>query len=76
MPIHGRVRIVGFVLVVLANDMALGPPIHWIIFFVVGIIGLVPLTNLLDGLKLGDLFLVHLRLLSLGNVCWETVFLG
>ena len=40
------------VLVMLADDMALGPPIHWIIFFVVGVIGLEPLINLLDGLPL------------------------
>ena len=40
------------VLVVLANDMALGPPIHWIILFVVVDIGLGPLINLLDGLRL------------------------
>jgi hypothetical protein len=40
------------VLVVLANDMALGPPIHWIIVFVVGVIGLGPLINLMDGLQL------------------------
>ena len=52
MPIKGRVRVVGSVLVVLADDMALGPPIHWIIFFVVGVIGLGPLINLLDGLPL------------------------
>ena len=52
MPIHRRVRIVRSVLVVLADDMALGPPILWIIFFVVGVIGLGPLTNLLDGLPL------------------------
>ena len=52
MPINGRVRVVGSVLIVLADDMALGPPIHWIIFFVVGVIGLEPLINLLDGLQL------------------------
>jgi hypothetical protein len=34
---------------VLVDDMALGPPIHWIIFIVVGVIGLGPLINLLDG---------------------------
>jgi hypothetical protein len=28
MHINGRVRVVGSVLVVLANDIALGPPIH------------------------------------------------
>ncbi len=44
--VHGE----STVLVVLADDMALGPPIHWIIFFVVGVIGLGPLINLLDGL--------------------------
>ena len=51
MPINGRVRVVGPVLVMLA-DIALGPPIHWIIFFVVGVIGLGSLINLLDGLPL------------------------
>ena len=49
---HGSVHDERTVLVVLANDMALGPPIHWIIFFVVGVIGLGPLINLLDGLLL------------------------
>jgi hypothetical protein len=46
--VHGE----STVLVELAKDMALGPPIHWIIFFVVGVIGLEPLINLLDGLPL------------------------
>jgi hypothetical protein len=49
---HGSVHDKSTVLAVLADDMALGPPIHWIIFFVVGIIGLGPLINLLDGLRL------------------------
>jgi hypothetical protein len=52
MPINRRVCVVGSVLVVLADDMALGPPINWIIFFVVGVIGIGPLINLLDGLPL------------------------
>ena len=54
MPINGKVRVVGSVLVVLvlADYMALAPPIHWIIFFVLGVIGLGPLINLLDGLLL------------------------
>jgi len=52
MPINGKVHVVGSVLAVLADDMALGPPIHWIIFFVVVVIGLKPLINLLDGLQL------------------------
>ena len=52
MPINGRVRVVGSILIVLADDMALGPPIHWIIFFVVDVISLKPLTKLLDGLPL------------------------
>ncbi len=70
MPIHGGVHNVESILAVLANNMALGPPIHWIIFFVVNIIGLVPLINLLDGLWLGGvLSLAHLRFSSLGNVC-------
>ena len=50
MPINGRVRVVGSILVMLVDDMALGPPIYWIIFFAVGVIGLGPLINLLDGL--------------------------
>ena len=52
MPINRRVHVVGSVLIMLANDIALGLPIHWIIFFVVGVIGLGPLINLLDGLPL------------------------
>jgi hypothetical protein len=46
------VRVAGSVLVELADDIALGPPIHWILLFVVGVIGLGPLINLLDGLPL------------------------
>ena len=46
------------VLVELADDMALGPPIHWIILLVVGIISLEPLINLLDGLWLTFPFMV------------------
>ncbi len=49
---RGSIQDESSVLVVLADDMALGPPIHWIIFFVVGVIGLEPLINLLDGLLL------------------------
>ncbi len=41
----------------LVNDMALGSPIHWIIFFVVGVIGLGPLINLLDSFTIGFLSL-------------------
>jgi hypothetical protein len=52
MHTNGRVRVVGSVLVVLANNITPGLPIHWIIFFVVGVIGLGPLINLLDGLPL------------------------
>ena len=43
--VHGE----STVLVELADDMALGPPIHWVIFIVVDVIGLEPLINLLDG---------------------------
>jgi hypothetical protein len=43
------------VLVVLVNNMALGSPIHWIIFFVVGVISLGPLINLLDRFTIGFL---------------------
>jgi len=35
--------------VVFVDATALGPPIHWIIFIVVGVIGLGALINLLGG---------------------------
>ena len=66
------------VLVVLVDDMALGPPIHWIIFIVVGVIGLEPLINLLDGLWLrwwGAVFIVLLLLVPLEALLWRQ-FLG
>jgi hypothetical protein len=56
--VHGK----STVLIELADDMALGPPIHWIIFFVVGVIGLGPLINLLDRFTI--------EFLSLGFVVW------
>jgi hypothetical protein len=39
---RGNVQGESTVLVKLADDMALGPPIHWIIFFVVGVIVIIP----------------------------------
>ena len=66
------------VLVELAGDMALGPPIHWIILFVVGVIGLEPLINLVDGLWLrwcGAIFIVLLLLVPLDALLWRQ-FLG
>ena len=68
------------VLVVLVDDMALGPPIHWIIFIVVGVIGLEPLINLLDGLQLKWWGFIGWDLLFwilvLWKFFWKTVFLG
>jgi hypothetical protein len=61
---RGSVHNKSTVLVVLANDTALGPPIHWINFFVVGGIGLGPLINLLDGLPLKQL----------GFIVWDLLF--
>ena len=58
----GSVHNKSTVLVVSANNMALGPPIHWIILFVVGVIGLGPLINLLDRFTI--------EFLSLGFVVW------
>ena len=57
-----------------ADDMALGPPIHWIILLVVGVIGLEPLINLLDGLWLrwwGAVFMVLLLLVPLEALLWR-----
>ncbi len=57
-----------------ADDMALGPPIHWIILLVVGIIGLEPVINLLDGLWLrwwGAVFMVLLFLVPLEALLWR-----
>ena len=66
-------------LVVCVDATALGPPIHWIIFIVVGVIGLGPLINLLNGpsRKLGfhSLGLV-VWILVLWKSFWKTVFLG
>ena len=79
MPITRRARVVGSVLVVLANGIALGPPIHWIIFFVVGVIGLGPLINRLDGLSLKCGFYTLgfvVWILVLWKYFWKTVFLG
>ena len=49
---RGSVHDESTVLVVLADNMALWPQIHWILFFVVGVIDLGSLINLLDGLPL------------------------
>jgi hypothetical protein len=57
----------------------LGPPIHWIIFFVVGVIGLGPLINLLNGLSLKCGFYTLgfvVWILVLWKSFWKTVFLG
>ena len=52
MPIKGRVHVVGSVLAVLADDMALGPPIrHWIIFFVRGCIDKILRKNISPKIK-------------------------
>ena len=67
------------VLVELADDMALGPPIHWIpihwiILLVVDVIGLEPLINLLDGLWLrwwGAVFIILLLLVPLEALLWR-----
>ena len=48
---RGSVHDESTVLVLLVEYMALGPPIHWIIF-VVGVINLGSLSNLLDGIPL------------------------
>jgi hypothetical protein len=70
-------RNAGSVFAVLDEDMALKPPIHWNIFFPVDIAGLVPLTNLLDGLRWGvGVIPCSFDIFSLRSICWETVFLG
>ncbi len=74
---RGSVHNKSTVLLVLANDMALGPPIHWIIFFVVGVIGLGPLLNLLDRFTIEFLSLGFVVwILVLRKFFWKTVFLG
>ena len=60
---HGSVHDESSVLVVLVDDMALRPPIHWIIFIVVGVINLVLPINLLDGLRWGGAVFMFLLLL-------------
>ena len=46
---RGSVHDESTALVVFVGVTTLGPPIHWIIFFVVDVIGLEPLINLLNG---------------------------
>ena len=76
---RGSVHDKSTALVVFVDATALGPPIHWIIFIVVGVIGLGPLINLLNGpsRKLGfhSLGLV-VWILVLWKSFWKTVFLG
>ena len=79
---RGSVHDESTALVVFVDATALGPPIHWIIFIVVGVIGLEPLINLLDGLWLRrgeeiSYFSSTLELLVLfGSIFWETFFLA
>ena len=77
---RGSVHDESTALVVFVGATALGPPIHWIIFFVVDVIGLEPLINLLNGLRLKwwgfivwDLLF---WILVLWKSFWKTVFLG
>ena len=68
---RGSVHDESTALVVFVDATALGPPIHWIIFIVVGVIGLGPLINL----QFHSLGLV-VWILVLWNSFWKTVFLG
>jgi hypothetical protein len=54
---RGSVHDESSVLVVLVDNMALGHPIHWIIFFVVCVIGIKSLINLMDRFTIGFLSL-------------------
>ena len=75
---HGNAHGESTVLVELADDMALGPPIHWINLLVVGVIGLEPLINLLDGLWLrwwGRYLLFYCFLFLWRHFCGDN-FLG
>ena len=59
---HGSVHDESTALVVFVGATALGPPIHWIIFIVAGVINLALPINLLDGLRWEDgvyCYLVH-----------------
>ena len=77
---HGSVHDESTALVVFVGVTALGPPIHWIIFFVVDVIGLEPLINLLNGLWLKWWGFIVWELLFwilvLWKSFWKTVFLG
>jgi len=72
---HGSVHDKSSVLFVLVDDMALGPPIHWIIFIVVGVINLVLPINLLDGLRWGGGIYGSIASCSFGGTFVETIFL-
>ena len=68
---RGSVHDESTALVVFVGVTTLGPPIHWIIFFVVDVIGLAPLINL-QFHSLGLVFWI----LVLWKSFWKTVFLG
>jgi len=60
---RGSVHDESTALVVFVDATALGPPIHWIIFIVVDVIGLEPLINLLNGPPL-----------NWGLIVWDLLF--
>jgi hypothetical protein len=46
---HGSARVADVILAAFVDDMALGHPIYWSPFFVVGVIGLAHPMNVADG---------------------------
>ena len=74
---RGSVHDESTALVVFVGVTTLGPPIHWIIFFVVDVIGLEPLINLLDRFTIGFLSLGLLfGFLFFGNPFGRQCFLA
>ena len=68
---RGSVHDESTALVVFVDATALGPPIHWIIFFVVDVIGLEPLINLqFHSLGLVVLDFSSLEILLEDSISW------
>jgi len=68
---HGSVHDESTALVVFVGVTTLGPPIHWIIFFVVDVIGLEPLINLqFHSLGLVVLDFSSLEILLEDSISW------
>jgi hypothetical protein len=72
---HGSALVADIVLAAFVVNTALGLPIYWSPFFVVGVIGLACPTNGEDGLRWWIVILIVIWISVLWKFSWETCFL-